>query len=156
MSKTEEHLNRYVLLPILAGTCWGLAGVFVRELAKAGLDNPTIVFTRTSVCALLTLLYILIADRRRKPADSGQQSPADSGQQDRPRSLLYMQPRDLPYAAAIAVFGSVLLMIAYNIAAISLSALETNMSQDEIEAALPKVKETADRISSLIGYDHLA
>ena len=42
------------------------------------------------------------------------------------------------------------------IAAISLSALETNMSQDEIEAALPKVKETADRISSLIGYDHLA
>ena len=121
MSKTEGHLNRYVLLPILAGTCWGLAGVFVRELAKAGLDNPTIVFTRTSVCALLTLLYILIADRRRKPADSGQQSPADSGQQDRPRSLLYMQPRDLPYAAAIAVFGSVLLMIAYNIAAISLS-----------------------------------
>lgn len=113
MSKTEEHLNRYVLLPILAGTCWGLAGVFVRELAKAGLDNPTIVFTRTSVCALLTLLYILIADRRRKPADSGQQ--------DRPRSLLCMRPRDLPYTAAIAVFGSVLLMIAYNIAAISLS-----------------------------------
>ena len=113
MSKTEGHLNRYVLLPILAGTCWGLAGVFVRELAKAGLDNPTIVFTRTSVCALLTLLYILIADRRRKPADSGQQ--------DRPRSLLCMRPRDLPYTAAIAVFGSVLLMIAYNIAAISLS-----------------------------------
>lgn len=113
MSKNEGHLNRYVLLPILAGTCWGLAGVFVRELAKAGLDNPTIVFTRTSVCALLTFLYILVTDRRRKPADPGQQ--------DRPRSLLYMRPRDLPYTAAIAVFGSVLLMIAYNIAAITLS-----------------------------------
>ena len=32
-----------------------------------------------------------------------------------------MKPADLPYAAAIAMFGSVLLMIAYNIAAISLS-----------------------------------
>lgn len=42
------------------------------------------------------------------------------------------------------------------IAAISLSALESNMTQQEIEAAMPKVKETADRISSLIGYDHLA
>ena len=113
MSKNEGHLNRYVLLPILAGTCWGLAGVFVRELAKAGLDNPTIVFTRTSVCALLTFLYILVTDRRRKPADPGQN--------DRPRSLLYMRPRDLPYTAAIAVFGSTLLMIAYNIAAIRLS-----------------------------------
>ena len=102
--ETGRQINRYVLLPILAGTCWGLAGIFVRELAKAGLDNPTIVFTRTSVCALLTLLYILIADRRAAR-----------------RSLLYMKPADLPYAAAIAVFGSVLLMLAYNIAAISLS-----------------------------------
>ena len=99
MDRKEGHLNKSVLLPILAGSCWGLAGVFVRELAKAGLDNPTIVFTRTSVCALLTLVYILVKDR----------------------SLLYMRPRDLPYAAAIAVFGSVLLMIAYNIAAIRLS-----------------------------------
>ncbi len=41
------------------------------------------------------------------------------------------------------------------IAAISLSALVTNMSQQEIEDAVPKVKETADRISSLIGYDRL-
>lgn len=38
------------------------------------------------------------------------------------------------------------------VAAISLSALESNMSQEEIEAAVPKVKETAARISSLIGY----
>ena len=48
------------LLPIVSGACWGLAGIFVRVFTEAGLDNPTIVFTRTAVCTLLTLLYILI------------------------------------------------------------------------------------------------
>ena len=38
------------------------------------------------------------------------------------------------------------------IAAISLSALSSNMSQDELEAAIPKLKETAASITSLLGY----
>ncbi|MBQ9014904.1 MAG: EamA family transporter [Firmicutes bacterium] len=121
MAEHHDGHSYYILLPILAGTCWGMAGIFVRELAKAGLDNPTIVFTRTSVCALLTFLYILLADRRRKPPGPGPKNRRSSAPEDRPRSLLYMKPADLPYAAAIAVFGSVLLMIAYNIAAIRLS-----------------------------------
>lgn len=38
------------------------------------------------------------------------------------------------------------------VAAISISSLDSNMSRDEIEAAVPKVRETASRISSLLGY----
>ncbi len=37
------------------------------------------------------------------------------------------------------------------IAAISMSALEPNMTAEEIEAAIPKLKETAARISSMLG-----
>lgn len=38
------------------------------------------------------------------------------------------------------------------VAAISASALEPNMSMDEIEGAIPKLKEMANRISSMLGY----
>ena len=38
------------------------------------------------------------------------------------------------------------------VAAISVSALEPNMSKDEIEGAIPKLKEMANRISSMLGY----
>lgn len=98
-NRSGTHLNLYVILPIVSGACWGLAGIFVRILSAAGLDNPTIVFTRTAVCALLTLIYILIRDR----------------------SLLYVKLRDMPYILAIAVFGSLLLMVAYNVAVLQLS-----------------------------------
>lgn len=94
-----SHPNLYVLLPILSGACWGLAGIFVRELAKAGLDNPTIVFTRTGVCALLTAAYLLLRNPKQ----------------------LKLRKGDFPYILAIAVFGSLLLMVAYNIAVIDLS-----------------------------------
>ena len=38
------------------------------------------------------------------------------------------------------------------IAALSASALEPNMSVEEIEGTIPKLKETANRISSMLGY----
>ncbi len=38
------------------------------------------------------------------------------------------------------------------VAAISLSALESNMTRKELEAAVPKLKETAASITSLMGY----
>lgn len=41
------------------------------------------------------------------------------------------------------------------VAAISVSALEDNMSADEIEACIPKLKETASCISMMIGYSVL-
>ena len=104
--RTHNRIDLYVLLPIVSGACWGLAGIFVRVFTEAGLDNPTIVFTRTAVCTLLTLIYILIKDRKREPGA---------------RTLLYIRLRDLPFVLAIAVFGSLILMICYNIAVKTLS-----------------------------------
>lgn len=108
MDKKASHLNHYIMLPILSGACWGLAGIFVRELTSAGLDNPTIVFTRTAFGTLLTLLYILISESAR--------AQAGTRLGNRSRSLLYLRPRDLPIVLACGVFGSLLLMPCYNTA----------------------------------------
>lgn len=95
-----DHFKRAaVLLPILAGVCWGIAGIFVRILEAEGLDNPTIVFTRTSVGTILLFLYIIFTDRGRLP----------------------VKVKDTPILAAISLFGSILLMIAYNYAVMHLS-----------------------------------
>lgn len=53
-----------LLLPLISGVMWGLAGVFVRELSDAGMDGTTIVFTRVSLSAVMMLLLILSVDRR--------------------------------------------------------------------------------------------
>lgn len=121
----------YHLLPLLAGTCWGLAGVFVRELTKAGLDNPTIVFTRTAAGTILTLVWILCADvrmgrrRMREPSGHSRGTPsqrrAEALSFQRDRSLLYMRPADIPIVLASAAAGSLLLMPCYNIAVNELS-----------------------------------
>ena len=135
---SRKTAGLFVLLPILSGAGWGVAGVFVRIFSAAGLDNPTIVFTRTAVCALLTFLVILArehglgrgrergrgketADRadRRAPG-SGKPGSGKSGS-GKPRSMLRMKLRDIPIVLAISVFGSVVLMVAYNIAVTSLS-----------------------------------
>lgn len=41
------------------------------------------------------------------------------------------------------------------VAAISASALSPNMTEDEIEATIPQLRETSNRISSLLGYQAL-
>lgn len=104
---TTNKTSFYILLPILSGACWGMAGIFVRELTKAGLDNPTIVFTRTALGTLLSLLYLLVADQRRRNGGAARPN-------SQPRSLLRMRLADYPFVLAIAVFGSLILMICYN------------------------------------------
>ena len=52
------------ILAILSGAMWGSAGIFVRGLADAGLDNITIVFGRTSVAVFMLLAIILLMDRK--------------------------------------------------------------------------------------------
>ncbi|MGI6221753.1 MAG: DMT family transporter [Coriobacteriales bacterium] len=54
----------YMILPILAGIMWGITGVFVRYLSAGGLDNPTIVFTRLLVSAIILAVFILIKNRQ--------------------------------------------------------------------------------------------
>ncbi len=116
MTKKFTRSSFYILLPLLAGTCWGLAGIFVRELTKAGLDNTTIVFTRTAAGTILTLIWILGADflrRRREPVTA----PSLDGH----RTLLYMRLADMPVVLGCATAGSLFLMPCYNIAVNELS-----------------------------------
>lgn len=88
-----------VLLPVVAGICWGITGIFIRYLDGTGLDNPSIVFTRTAVGTILLFLYILLTDR----------------------SKLKIKLRDLPLMLAMSLVGSIGLMIFYNIAALRLT-----------------------------------
>ena len=53
------------LLPIGAGVCWGLIGLFVRRLNAAGLDGMAVIAVRSTVVALA--LFPALALRR--PAD---------------------------------------------------------------------------------------
>jgi len=93
-------MNRFAyLLPLIAGTCWGCTGIFVRTLDDAGLDNITITFSRVGVMFLMLLLATVVYDR----------------------NLLRVKRRDLLLLAVIGVDGLVLMNICYNISITSLS-----------------------------------
>lgn len=88
-----------ILLPILAGTCWGIAGIFIRILDGVGFDNLTIIFSRNIIGVPLSFLLILMTGK----------------------SQLRMKPRDLSWILGITLSGSIALMFAYNIAVMELS-----------------------------------
>ena len=99
MTNQKKHTNIYLLLPIISGTCWGTAGIFVRSLDAAGLDNLTINFTKFVVSAAVMGLAMLVIDRKTFRVDL----------------------KDLPILAGIGLFGAFLLNYAYNEAVIRTS-----------------------------------
>ena len=103
--------NPYLILPLISGICWGTAGVFVRVLADAGLDNVTIICSRAIVALPVIFILILISDhggpfRRRQAADC---------------SKLRVRPADLPVLFGIGIFGILLLSFMNNIAVLRTS-----------------------------------
>ena len=50
---------------ILAGACWGIIGIFSKNLLAAGFSPVHIVFLRFGISAVLIWLYILIFDREK-------------------------------------------------------------------------------------------
>ncbi len=52
-----------LFLPILAGSLWGLVGVFVRNLTAFGMDNYTILAARNLVAVLCLIILIALYDR---------------------------------------------------------------------------------------------
>lgn len=88
-----------LLLPVIAGACWGAAGLFVRPFAEAGFDNTTIIFSKASIGIPVTTLIILIYDR----------------------NLFRVKSKDLPFLAGVGFCGILLLSYAYNFAVTHLS-----------------------------------
>ena len=87
------------ILPLIAGTCWGCTGIFVRTLDDAGFDNITITFSRVVVMVLILLIATRVYDKR----------------------LFRVKKRDLPLLAVIGINGFVLMNICYNISITTLS-----------------------------------
>lgn len=52
-----------LLLPIIAGACWGCMGLFIRTLYAEGFDNITITFSRLVVTVVMLAIYMAIFDR---------------------------------------------------------------------------------------------
>lgn len=87
-------MNKFaVLMPLIAGTCWGASGVFVRTLSAAGFNNITIMTSRAIVGSSLVFLFLFFYDR----------------------SLLKIRKRDIPLFLSLAVNGYLLMNTCYNL-----------------------------------------
>lgn len=81
-----------ILFPLIAGSCWGAGGIFVRTLKTAGFGNISIMCSRSLVSFCLLLIVLLLYDR----------------------SLLRIHLRDLPFFLSAAVNGYLLMNVCYN------------------------------------------
>ena len=88
-----------LLLPIIAGTCWGCSGVFVRVLDETGFDNITITFSRVFIVVILLGLLILVHDK----------------------SLFHVPLRQIPLLALVGMSGYFFFNLCYNAAVLKLS-----------------------------------
>lgn len=81
-----------MLLPLIAGSCWGAGGIFVRTLKTAGFGNLSIMCSRSLVSFCILLIVLLLYDRR----------------------LLRIHLRDLPVFLSAAINGYLLMNVCYN------------------------------------------
>ena len=88
-----------VLLPIIAGICWGIAGVFVRTLSAAGFTVSAIISIRLWISSLILFLAILVIDK----------------------SMLRIRMKDFPVFAAASLMGTGGLNLFYNVAVLRVS-----------------------------------
>ena len=103
MTKIMEKRN--LLFPILAGAMFGVAGVFVRTLTSAGINNVTLLGLRVTFALLELGILILIKDR----------------------TLFRIRPKDILVFIGTGITGMMALVLCYNMAinllTLSLAAL---------------------------------
>ncbi|WP_176762402.1 DMT family transporter [Eubacterium oxidoreducens] len=62
----SKNMKKFaIFMPLLAGICWGLTGLFVRNLGDHGLSNVSILGGRTVFAVLILLIGILIYNKER-------------------------------------------------------------------------------------------
>ena len=99
MSVRKNYNKLIFLLPIIAGCCWGSSGTFVRILTERGMDNITILFSRTVPSFAIIFICLLLKDR----------------------DQLKVKMKDIWLFILIALTGTLGLNICYNAAMVSLS-----------------------------------
>lgn len=82
----------FLLLPIIAGSFWGVVGLFVRSLTAFGMNNYTILASRNLVAVLLFVLCIAVYNR----------------------SLLKIHPKDVWIFLGSGVLGMLAMNLCYN------------------------------------------
>lgn len=88
-----------LIIALIAGIFWGVTGGFVRVLTDGGLDNPTIIFMRFAIGAVLMIIVLFFYNRE----------------------LLKIKPKDIWLFACSGIVSMVGLNIFYNVAINSLS-----------------------------------
>jgi len=88
-----------LLLPLLAGTCWGCCGGFVRVLDEAGFNNITITFSRVIIIVILLGIFTFFRDK----------------------SLFRIELRQLPILILVGLSGQFFFNLCYNISILELS-----------------------------------
>lgn len=88
----KKNQTVYLCLSMIAGFCWGTAGIFVRSLSEVGMNNITINFCKFLFAAIIVFIAILIKDPK----------------------ALRINMKDLPLLAGVGVVGNLLLSVAYN------------------------------------------
>ena len=78
--------------PVLAGICWGTAGIFVRSLQAAGLSNMTIIFGRLLMTVIMVGIYMYFTDKE----------------------LFRIRKEDIPLFAFTGIVGYFLMNVFYN------------------------------------------
>ena len=87
-------MNKFaVLMPLVAGACWGSSGIFVRTLSAAGFNNITIMTSRAVTGSFLVFLFLFFYDK----------------------SLLKIQKKDIPLFLSLSINGYLLMNTCYNL-----------------------------------------
>ena len=58
-----NNIKRGELYVIIAGICWGIIGVFTRNMSSAGFDSIQVTFLRNLVAALELFIVVIIKDK---------------------------------------------------------------------------------------------
>lgn len=88
-----------VLLPVLAGVCFGSIGIFIRYFYEAGFNNMAVLSTRNAISAVILFFFMFAFDR----------------------TMLKVKARDLPILLGGGFVGMTLTNVFFNIAVTNLS-----------------------------------
>ncbi len=62
--RDKKGIKKGELYVIIAGICWGVIGIFTRQMSKAGFDSIQVTFLRNFIAAAELMVLVIIKDRK--------------------------------------------------------------------------------------------